>query len=97
MSAESDNIGNNDNKTRYYMKTVTRTCADGSVRVCRWRQKYTVVDRYPEPSDAVKNEMMMMAKMGVPATRIAKSVGISVYRVRKLLGRTAATTIVESV
>lgn len=68
---------------------VKRTRVDGSVHVYVKKHKYTVSPEYVDLTAETAQKIRDMSALGIPSTKIAKQVGVSVYRVRAVLKGTA--------
>ncbi len=71
---------------------ITKTCkvystrgrADGRLKTYEFDKKYTVNNANGIPDDK-REEILKLHKLGVPATRISREVGISTERIRRLI------------
>lgn len=77
--------------TKTYTSYIKYKLVGGEVRVSEVTKKYTVSNAYVLP-DETKAEIFRKWEAGIPATRIAKDIGIGVWRVRRLIKKATAGT-----
>ncbi len=71
--------------TRYYETTCKSARVDGSIHTHVRRRPYIVKENHIDVTEEMRQKIQELHTLGVPATKIAKIVGVSAYRVRHII------------